>query len=340
MKNGIKQIAKRVGVSPATVSRALNAKGHCSKELSNQILATAKEMNYVPNVVARNLKRSSTNIIGVIVPDISESFFSNVVKGIDSQFARHGYKMFLCNTNEDIKTEKNYVNTLYENRVDGIIIATVRNNIPEDDTIFTGEIPAVFIDNLPSNSSHFDCVTSDNFSAGKNAAEYLIKMGHRDIAAIMGKQTETTGRERFEGFKSALEEHNIPLNERLYKFADFKELSAAQKMNELLKNEKFTALFVASSQMTFGVLRVLKEAGKTAPDDISILGFDIENTYNFMVPSITSVIQQSVIMGSSAASLLYRKIKGSEKFAYNRIMLETQLCTRESVKNLNTKDSL
>jgi LacI family transcriptional regulator len=201
-----------------------------------------KEMNYIPNSIARKLQQKETKVIGVIIPDITETFFASVIKGIEEVLSEKGYSIFLCNTNENADKERKYVDLLYENRVDGIIVATVRNNIASDDILFNGNIPFIFIDNTPNEGNQFNSVTTDNFLAGKMAADYLISKGHTKIAAIMGKQDETTGRKRFEGFLKGLEENSISKDESLYKFCDFKEASGCRAMEELIEQKGLETL--------------------------------------------------------------------------------------------------
>lgn len=334
MSVSINSIAKKLGISPSTVSRVINGKGNISEQLRKKVLETANEMNYIPNGIAKNLQQKSTKIVGVIVPDITEGFFANVINSIDEVLSEHGYSIFLCNSNENIETEMKYIDLLYESRVAGLIVATVRDEIPPEDKLYLQDIPVVFIDNLPNRGRMYNCVNTDNFAAGELAAQYLISKGHRKIAAIMGKQSESTGRLRYEGFLKGLEVNNITPCPSLYKFCDFKEKSGCAAMKELIEQGGFTAVFIVSSKMVYGALSAIKEKKLSVPSDISILGFDIVDKYNIISPGITSIIQLDEKIGKSAADLIMKKILNKEDKLYHRIYMEPSIIERESVKEI------
>ncbi|MHB1484045.1 MAG: LacI family DNA-binding transcriptional regulator [Saccharofermentanales bacterium] len=343
MSVSIKDIARITGVAASTVSRVINEKGKISDETKKKIFAAIDELNYVPNNVARNLKNKKTKIIGVIVPDISEVFFSFIIKGIDAVLSKSGYNIFLCDSDENPQKEKGYVSLLLENRVDGIIIATVRDKFDDSSSasspekLFNGNIPVIFIDNIPDTKLNYDSVTIDNEKASIMAVEHLISNGHRNIAAIMGKQSETTGYERFKGYKKALIKSGI--NKNLVKFGDFKERSGYTAMKELLEsNEPFSSVFVSSSKMTYGAILAIKEKGMKIPQDISLIGFDIHDEFNMHNPGITTILQPETEIGSVAAEFILKKLSGELKDVYQKVKLEPVLVKRESVKNL--KDSM
>lgn len=334
MSVSITEIAKKLNISPSTVSRVLNGKSKISEETRKNVFDLAKDMNYIPNNIARNLKKKESLLIGIIIPDITESMFGNILRGIDEILSKEGYSIFLCNSNEDSEKEKKYVDLLYENRVDGIILATVRDNISQDDLLFRGNIPVVFIDNLPGEGTKFNCVNTDNFLAGKMAAQYLISNGHKKIAAIMGKQSETTGKLRYNGFLKALEENNIAPYFDLYKFGDFKEDAGFKLMNDLISHGDFTAVFITSSKMVYGALWALKSANLQIPKDISILGFDIIDKYNVISPGITSIVQSEDEIGKVSAELLIKSIKNNSKNLSSQIYMNPLIIERESIKKL------
>lgn len=332
MAVSITEIAGKLNISPSTVSRILNGKGNYSDDLRKKVLKTAKEMNYIPNGIARNLQQKSSQIIGVVVPDITDSFFANVIRGIDTVLTSIGYHIFLCNTNEDPVKEAHFVDLLYKNRVAGIIIATVRNNISPDNILHRGGIPVVFFDNLPGEGIRFNSVSTNNFEIGRLAGEYLISKGHTKIAAIMGKQNETTGYQRYKGFLNALTAHGLSCPPTLCKFCDFKEESGKNAMDELISGPDFTAVFIASSKMTYGAMMSLSQNRLSIPRDISIFAVDIVDKYNIIKPGITSVIQSEDEIGRAAAHMLMEKIRGVRE--YSNLLLEPFLIERESVKKM------
>ena len=336
MAVSITDIARELGISPSTVSRVLNGKGTVSDELRIKIHKTAKRLNYIPNVMARNLQQQSSNTVGVIVPDITDDFFGNVVRGIESVLSELGYPFFLCDTGENRKKEEKYIDLLYENRVAGLLVATVRNDIPSEDRLFSGGIPVCFFDNTPRLGKDYNCVITDNYEVGRQAAAHLIQNGHTQIAAIMGKQVESTGKARFEGFLDELRKNGVPYQKSLYKFCDFKEESGRAAMRELLEQkENFTAVFIASSKMVYGAMYALREAGKRIPKDISILGVDIVDKYQIISPGITSVIQEEFEIGKSAAELLVDKIQNPGDKRFHQIFLEPKLLKKDSILDKN-----
>ena len=330
MSVNIKDIAKSLNVSPSTVSRVINGKGNISEETKKRVLSAIDELNYVPNKVARNLKNSETKTIGVIVPDISESFFAFVIKGIDDVLSKNGYSIFLCDSDENPEKEEHYVNLLFENQVDGIIIATIRNSFKSDDKLLNGNMPTIFIDNIPNTKFNYDSVTIDNVKASYLAVEHLIENGHTRIAGIMGKQNETTGYDRYAGYCKALKDRHI--DKKIVKFGDFKEKSGYEAMKELIESgEEFTSVFISSCKMTYGAIMAIKEKGLKIPEDIAIVGFDIHDEYNLLKPGLTTIIQPEMKIGSAAADFVLKKILKEE--GYNqRLLIDPKLIVRESSK--------
>lgn len=325
----ISDIAKKLNISPSAVSKILNKKGNFSKSLIKKVHETAKEMHYIPNNIAKNLQHQSNSIIGIVIPDISEIFFSGVVNSIEHHLYQNGYQIFLCNSQEDVKKEINCVKQLYANRVSGIILATVREEIDSDDLLFNGDIPVVFFDNVPKTEKTISSVSTDNYGIGTHAATELIKHNHKKIAAIMGKQSESGAYERYIGFTDVLKENNLPFKGR---FCDFKEESAYYAAKELLAEDDYSAFFVASSKMLHGATKAFREAGKKIPEDISVIGVDVEDHYNTLYYPVTSILQSEEHMGKLCADLLLKQIKQDESPQTYRIPFSTT--QKHSVKQL------
>ncbi|MBE6885661.1 MAG: LacI family transcriptional regulator, partial [Ruminococcaceae bacterium] len=258
----IKDVAHLTGCSPSTVSRVVNKKGNISEEMERRVLEAIQQVGYIPNSVARSLKNSKTNTIGVIVPDISESFFAQIIKGINLVSGEKDYSIMLCDSSEDPERESSLISLLSENRVEGMIIATVQNDDRIEDVVHQVGCPIVFVDNVPGSIRGFDSVSTDNIKASYLAVEHLVNQGHKRIAAIMGKRTEHTGFDRYSGYLKALAHRNIPVEENLVRFGDFKEQSGYEAMMDLLASGlDFTAVYIASSKMTYGAIAAIREAG-------------------------------------------------------------------------------
>ncbi len=335
MKVSIKDIAQKLNLSPSTVSRALNNVGGIGQDTIQRVRKCADEMNYVPNNIARSLKGNSTKTIGVIIPDISEIFFSRIVKGIDQSLERKGYNILLCDSNESETKEKKYAQLLFQNRVDGIIVATVQHMNATDNPLTDCRLPLIYMDNLPDSGNGFNSICLDNEKASVLAVKHLIDNGHFQIAAIMGKQNETTGRDRYIGFQNGLHQCGIPLNQDLIRFGDFKEQSGYDAIMDLVKCEtKFTAVYCSSSKMTYGAIQALRELNMKIPQDISVVGFDIYDDYNMMTPAITSIRQPEEKIGALAANTLLQIIENCDGDVYQHLNLEPTLLIRDSVRNI------
>lgn len=335
MATSIKDIARELHLSPSTVSRALNNIGGISEKTAHRVREIAEKMDYVPNNVARNLKGACTKSIGVIIPDITEMFFAKIVRGIDHALSVKGYNILLCDSNESETKEKDYVRLLLQNRVDGIIIATVRQTLTEDDLLFGSKLPLIYVDNLPDSYQKFNVIALDNIRASVLVVKHLVENGHSRIAAIMGKQNETTGHDRFVGFKEGMDQCGILLDPALVRFGDFKEQSGYDAMMDLVKSgEKFTAVYCTSSKMTYGALQALRDLNMKIPQDMSIVGFDVSDDYNMISPGITTIIQPEERIGTLAANTLLRMIKNHDGDVCQHLSLEPTLLVRESVENI------
>ncbi len=327
----LKDIAKKLNVSVSTVSRVVNNKKYVSPKTREKVLKALEEYNYTPNQVARSLKNKSTNTVGIVIPDITEDFFSYIIKGIDHVLVKNGYSIILCDTNESAEREELYLNLLVEKQVDGLILATVSKDHKLIKNIMKRGISVIFIDNLPKLKNSYDSVIIDNAKASYIAVEHLIELGHRNIGIITGKQDETTGYERLIGYKRALIENNIEIDENLITVGDFKEKSGYNNMKLLLeKNKNMTAVFVASSKMTFGAIKAIKEKGLRIPEDIALVGFDVHDPSGLITPSITTILQPEENIGKAAAELMLKRLSEKGEKYHQKIVLEPQLLIRDS----------
>lgn len=331
MSATLRDIAEKLKISVSTVSRVVNNKSYVKPETREMVLKALEKYNYTPNQVARSLKSKSTNTIGVVVPDISEDFFAYVIKGIDDILSKNEYTIILCDTGEDPEKEELYLNMLMEKQIDGIILATVSKKNPVLDDLFAKEVPVIFIDNLPNIKSNYDSVIIDNSKASYMAVEHLIKLGHKEIGIITGRIEETTGNERLMGYKKALEEYKITVKDSLIAVGDFKEASGYENMNKLLKvNKDMTAVYVASSKMTFGAIKAIKGQGLDIPEDIALVGFDVHDTSGLITPSITTVTQPEQLIGKVAGELLIKKLQSSDEQFCQKIVLDPGILIKDS----------
>ena len=333
----LKYIAKEMGISVSTVSRALNGKSVVKEETRQKVLKMAKKYAYVPNEIARSLQKSSTETIAVVLPDISEIFFAKIVKELEREMVKYGYMIILADSNEKAEKEIKYVEMLYRRRVDALVLATVDCTGESAKPFLESDTPVVFIDNVPELCG-IDVVTVNNVDASRMAIEHLISSGHRKISVIIGSKTETTGLERLEGYRKGLEENSIEINEALIEYGDYKAESGYNAMMRLLENKKqndFSAVYVTSEKMTYGAIRAIREKGLRIPEDISIVGFDVHNFTDDRQQIITTVCQPEESIGSQVAKLLVERLKqeGQEHEAIKtRLLLEPFLTAGDTVK--------
>ncbi|MFT9846575.1 LacI family DNA-binding transcriptional regulator [Aneurinibacillus sp. REN35] len=331
----LKDIANYLNVSVSTVSRVVNGKGRVSKETQELILKTIKEMGYQPNEVARSLKRKKSNTLGVIVPDLTNNFYATVIKGIEKTAMENGFTVIVCNSDEDIEKEEEYVKLLLQKQISGLVIATVGGN-PDLFTQYKDSgIPVVFVDNLPDTSENFDVVTIDNMRAAYDLVHHLIEKGHEEIAMITGPQNQSTAVERFEGFKKCMSDYNLLLNENLLGIGTFKFDSGYNIMRDWLENgQRPTALFAANNFLLYGAIKAMTEKGLNIPEDIAVVCFDANDVTGLLKPQITSIIQPAFKIGSIAAEIILRKEKYEDVKIFEKVVLEPELIINESTNKI------
>lgn len=315
----LKYIAKELGISASTVSRAINGKTVVNEETRKRVLEAAKRYSYTPNEVARSLQKSTTDTIAIVLPDVSETFFGIIVKEIERVVARQGYMVILSDTHEKPEKEQKYIDMLFKRRVDALVLATVDCKGESVNKFLDSGIPVVFIDNIPE-LQNIDAITINNRKASIIAIEYLTRHGHKDIAAIFGSKDETTGEERFAGYKVALHNCGIKYNKEIVSFGDYKLESGYQAMKNLLKNRDknpFSAVYVTSEKMTYGALRAIRDEGLKVPEDLSVVGFDINNLADDRRQMITSIRQPEKEIGKMVGTLLLERLKSAQNCTNN-----------------------
>jgi LacI family transcriptional regulator len=308
----LKDIAEKLDISISTVSRVVNNKEYVNPNTRKKVLEGLAKYNYVPNQVARSLKKQSTKTIGIVVPDISENFFAQIIKGIDEVLGKHKYSIILADSDESPKKEEKYLELLYQNRIDGLILATVSKEYNTLRMYFSNSIPVIFIDNIPDLVEDIDCVIINNKKASEMAVNHLIECGHSQIAVIIGSPNETSGYERLDGYKRALEDNNISINENLIKYGNYKENTGYLCMKELLENkvsQQFTAVYIGSEKMTYGAMKAIKEFGLKIPKDIALVGFDVHDKSGLISPGITSIRQPESNIGNIVGDLMISRLE-------------------------------
>ncbi|RKD29539.1 LacI family DNA-binding transcriptional regulator [Thermohalobacter berrensis] len=334
-KTTIKDIAKLAGVSKATVSRVLNGSKYVSPEAYNRVMKVIEKTGYKPSSIARSLVNKKTKVIGVLITDISNPFYSELVKGIVEVANVYDYNILLCNSFNEFKKEVEFLEILSNKEVDGIIFMTKGVTDEHRNFLRSFKKPVVTV-NRKVKEFKIPNVDIDNFKAGYDATEHLIKLNHKRIAIIRAAETdETAGVERFEGYKKALDDYKVPFDNRLVMEGDFKAKSGYKAMEKFLRLENPpTAVFCVNDEMACGVIKCVVENGLNVPEDVSVVGFDDIPLASLFIPSLTTIKQPIYDMGAVAMRLVYKLIKG-EKIDKEDYILPHKLVIRQSTKKRN-----
>ena len=309
----LKDVANRLNLSVSTVSRVVNGKGYVKEETRQRVLACLEACNYVPNEVARSLQARETMTIGVVVPDLCETYFGRIIKEIDRVVAEAGYMLMVTDTGESRQQERRFLDSLYQKRVDALVLSSVDVDAPNVSRYYTTGTPVIFLDNLPriqGEDVHY--VMVDNHQASGLAVQTLIDRGHRQIALIVGSQDEPTGYERREGYCRAMDENGLTVNEELIAVGNFKKDGGYRCMQKLLSKREehpFTAVYVTSEMMTIGALQAIREAGLAVGEDIAVIGFDVHDDLGLANPTIACVCQPEAEVGRSVGQMLLQLLK-------------------------------
>ena len=309
----LKDVASRLNLSVSTVSRVVNGKGYVKEQTRQRVLECLEACNYVPNEVARSLQAQATMTIGVVVPDLCETYFSRIIKEIDRVVAEAGYMLMVTDTGESRSQERRYLDSLYQKRVDALVLSSIDVEDPNVQRYIATGTPVIFLDNMPHiEEKDLHYVMVDNQQASSLAVQTLIDRGHRQIALIVGAQDEPTGYERREGYSEALKKNQIPEDPALIQVGNFKKDGGYKCMQQLLQNRKehpFTAVHVTSEMMTIGALQAIREAGLTVGEDIAVIGFDVHDDLGLANPTIACVCQPEAEVGRSIGRMLLQLLK-------------------------------
>lgn len=327
----LKDIAKHLNVSVSAVSKTINGTGRVGKETRERIMKAIEELGYQPNEVARSLKRKSANSLGVIVSDLSNPFYAKVIKGVENVASLHEHNVIVCNSDEDARKEEEYVKLLLQNRVSGLVIASVGGDPEALKPYIRSGIPFVFIDNEPRTSERCNLVTIDNFQASYEVARHLLDQGHRRLAIITGPLDQSTALERKRGFERCLADNGVALHERWVGSGAFKSAAGHAIMSEwLTRDERPTALFAANDFLLYGAVKALYEHGLRIPDDMAVACFDAEDETGLIRPKLTTVVQPAFEIGKAAAEIIMRGKQSDEPRTPERIVLPTTFLRNES----------
>lgn len=335
----IHDIAKALGIDSSTVSRALNDSPRVSEKTRSRVLEKSEEMGYKPNLLASNLRKKVTNTIGVVVPRISRHFFSSAIQGIEEIAYNNGYNVIICQSLEQLEREKKIIETLVANRVDGVLVSVSMEttNYNHLEILKQSDIPLVFFDrHCPIEG--YSNVLIDDFQGGYDATCHLIANGCENIIHFSGPQALEIYKSRFEGYKAALKEHNIPFNKDYVLSSKLMEADGYNHIKTFLKiGIPVDAIFSANDLAAVGAMKYIKEQNISIPNEIAIVGFSNEPISKVIEPSLTTIEQSGFKIGTIAIDLLLKHITNKNTLNKEQtIRLESNLIERNSSKKINT----
>ncbi len=329
-RSTIHDVARAAGVSQATVSKHING-GVVQR--ADAIDDAIRETRFRPSVLARNLRRGSTHVIGVVVPDITNPFFAAVVKGIESVTRDDDVSIFLGNTDERIDLQRRILTTLLQHRVSGLLIAPASENADEICELIDADLPVVFIDRSV-HGTPYDTVLVDNAGGVALATRHLMELGHERIGVISGPLETTPGRERHEAFLQSLSEAGRDVDDRYVAVSDFREAGGYQAALKLMGvHPAPTALFVANNLMAIGALRAIHDLGIRIPDELSLISFDDLELAELLGCPLTVVRRPMAEQGVLAMRLLVKRMRGEEAGPPRLIRLQTELVVRGTTRS-------
>jgi LacI family transcriptional regulator len=327
--SNMKQVAKMAGVSLGTVSHVLNGSARVKEPLRKRVLDVVNSLGYQPSQLARGLRRDKTNMIGMVIPDVTNPFFPAVVRGAEDVAFSNGYRLVLCNTDNDHSKELVHLNELRTYLPAGLLV------IPSNFSDLTAQAESyrksgtavVCVDRLPKRWEG-DSATVANDEGAFQATRYLIQLGHRRLAVITGPLHLTNAQERVDGFKRALAEADISLAQTYFQETTFDGHSKALLLLRMLPRP--TAIFAGNDMIALGVLHAIRELGLRCPEEVAVMGFDDLDFDEFTSPSLSSVFQPGYQLGATAAHMLLERMQGNQGPAIHEV-LQTQLKIRGSV---------
>jgi LacI family transcriptional regulator len=323
----IRDVARRAGVAPITVSRVINDSDYVSAETRRRVEQAIEELQYVPNTLAQSLRFNRTNILALILTDITNPFWTTLARGAEDAANEEDLNVILCNTDENPAKQSNYIDLLLQRRVDGFLLAPAESTLESIEPILKQRVPFVVLDRkIPG--IQVDIVRGDSERGAYDLTRYLIDLGHREIAILTGPPSISTSAERVTGYRQALEDNGIAPNPAWISYGEFRQESGyVQTLRLLALSERPTALLAANNFIAVGAMQALSENGLDVPGDISLAGFDDIASVR---PFLTVVVQPAYEMGFRATKLLLQHIANRDDAPIEEVVFPLRLIPRES----------
>lgn len=328
----IYDVAKALSISPSTVSRGLKDHPQISKETKKRILTVAGEMGYQHNKFASSLRKRRTETIGVVVPKLNSYFMATAIAGIEKVTNQHGYGLIISQSQESGKQEVSCISTLFNSRVDGLLISLAYDteNLDHFNIMFNKNIPVVFFDRVAECNGCMSVVI-DNYKAGYEATNHLIKQGCRRIVHLGGNLLRNVYSERFRGYRQALADNGIKYDQDLLIISELNNQSGIDAARTILKMKiRADGLFTANDTSAVATMVELQRSGIKIPDEIAVVGFNNEPISQVIQPNLTTVDYPARETGEIAATSLINKLNNSQSISLSTIVLNHTLIVRQS----------
>lgn len=329
----IKDVARDAGVSVTTVSHVVNSTRFVSADARVRVLAAIESLRYVPSALARSLKNNRTHTIGTMLPNSSNPYFAEIIRGIEDTCFGEGFSVILCNSDDDPHKQGQYIRVLAEKQVDGLIVLSSGGDDELGEHLRRTRMPLVLVDREVEHLDA-DLVEVNHEAGGWLATRHLLELGHRNIGCITGPLELSSAAQRLAGWRRAMAEAGLPVPPKVLRPSDFTSAGGHAAMQSLLATQpRLTAVFACNDLMAFGAISAAASVGLRLPDDLSVVGFDDIALAAYCSPPLTTVAQPKHQLGAVAAGMLLARIAEPGR-APQREILEPTLCRRQSTAEL------
>ncbi|UJF32387.1 LacI family DNA-binding transcriptional regulator [Paenibacillus hexagrammi] len=333
----IYDIAKKANVSAMTVSRVINNTGRISEKTRSKVKRVMEELNYVPNHMARSLVLQQTNLLFLLITDITNPFYTTLSRGAEDAARKYGYRLLFGNSDETLEKEADYINTILATRVDGVLIApTGDSSLPNLERLQSSSVPFVLLDReVPGMEA--DLVLGDSRDGARRLVEHLSDLGHRRIAMVNGVSTTSSARLRLQGYLDGMKLNDLPVHEGYMHESSFRPIDDYSHIEAWLDHmQPFpTAILAGNNVLAVETIRMLHKRGLRVPEDISVVGFDDLGPFSEVDPFLTVISQQAYQFGYTGTQMLIERIQSRDQpDPWKKIVLPSDLLVRRSVRDL------
>lgn len=336
----LKDIAKEAGVATSTVSRVINDSPRISDRTKKKVRKIMEELGYHPNLNARNLVKQRSNNLGVLIPNstdeaFSDPFFAEILRGIGRAAKSEGFNLLLLTGESESDELKTVLNAVKGKQIDGLLVLRAKKDDKLIKELNNGDFPLVIV-GRPENEEEHYWVNNDNLNAAQNAVNYLIELGHRKIAAIIGNQDYIINQDRLQGYLSSLKTHGLKIEaDLIYELKEFEHSSIFKTASQIIKKPNSpTAFFTVSDSAAYSIIQAADKLGRKVPEDLSVVGFNNNPMFRFLNPPLTTVDIKTKLLGEKGAKMLTALINKNLD-SYQHIIIPAEIIRRKSCQKLD-----